>query len=222
MNTLVHTGTSPWDAVYVVDDTSRPVLGERVHVPASLHTEMASLMRMGAQYGLPLRLAQYAPIPSGPQLYRGESTEVVVISAADDPLFTDPDGFPMPKKNLDDLRRIQAAGIQFDDIWVAHELPLGTVQRGSPLTAEMLAPPTSRQAAETSHRLGKVGGMLWKMAAFPLLIAGGLAVAAAAPVAAIGLDPIIFGLRVTPGRRAVVGEAAAWVMLTAWAWNEEV
>lgn len=211
-----------WHDVYVVEEAHLPVLGERVQVPASLHTEMASIMRTGAHYGLPIRLAQYAPIPAGPQLYRGESTEVVVLSAADDPLFADPDGFPMPEKNLDELRRIQAAGLEFDDIWVAHELPLGTVQRGRPITAEMLAPPASRRSAETSQRLGKMGGMLWKMAAFPLLIAGGLALAAALPAAAVGLDPIIFGLRVAPGRRAVPGEAAAWVMLTGWAWNEEV
>lgn len=52
------------------------------------------------------------------------------------PLYRDPTrGMPIPQEVLNRLHAVQQAGLQFDDLWIAHEIRKGRVRPGQTLTA---------------------------------------------------------------------------------------
>jgi hypothetical protein len=168
---------------------------------------------------LPVRYIGTMPLTTGQQIYPGQQYDWALMSAHNDPLMQDKDGYPMPKRVINVLNRIHRAGLEFDDIYIAHELPKGIVQPGQPVTAAMLMPPPSRRMVQLSNRLGNLSSALWSVAAFPLFALGKVAEAAA--TVSVGLDPIVMGVVVGKNRPVQPGEPAAWFYLTHWAYNEE-
>jgi hypothetical protein len=173
---------------------------------------------------LGVRYACTMPLFRGYRLHRAEQRDWVFVNLRDDPLFADPDGFPVPRAVLQRLRRLRASGLEFDAIYVAHEVAPGTVPARGSLSREMLLPPPAAAARRQARALGQVSRGLWMAATLPLLasglVAGLLAVGAAAPVLA-GLDPILFGALVDPRRTAAAGEPAALFYLDHWAYDDE-
>jgi hypothetical protein len=150
----------------------------------------------------------------------------VLLDAASDPLLKEPNGFPVPDRVLRDLRRV-ADRVEFDAIYVAHEVPRGAVTEEGPPRVEAFLPPAPPEVARLSKRLGGTSAALWTLAAAPLVLAGllgGLVLAGTAVVAAmgttIGLDPVLLGVIVRPGHAPATGEPAAWFHLGHWTYGE--
>lgn len=177
------------------------------------------IVTQSQQHHLPIQPVGLLPAPTAPLVLREERHDWVVTITDGDPLFHDRDGFPIPQKCLADLKRIQRAGVDFDRIYAAHELPAGTVPASDQITAEMLTPGPSLAARVQSERQGRLAQTVVGMATLPLLGAGLLATTAVAGAATIGgalagLDPILFGVNLSRGRSTGV-----WYYLTHWAYE---
>lgn len=191
----------------------------------ALYARQQAVMKKSEQNGLPVRYLGTMPLFAGFRVYNGQRYDWVLVNAAEDPLFKDRDGFPVPGRILDELHRIQRSKLDFDVLYVAHEVPRGAVCEGAPLTTEMLMPPPPKAVQRLSDRLGAVGRALWAVAALPVIASGtisGLITAGAATVVGlIGLDPIMLGTVVGLDRPVAPGEPAAWFYLGHWSFNRE-
>ena len=156
------------------------------------------------------------------RVYPGRGRDWVLLNLADDPLLRDPDGFPMPQRVVNQVRRIAKSGIEFDGLYIAHEVAPHAVSEYTPVTIDTLTPPPPPQVMQLSKRLGLVGKVLWGMAAVPLAISGALTTAAAAAASAVARDPILLGVVVAPGRPFAPGELAALFYLDHWSFGQEV
>lgn len=165
-------------------------------------------------------LGEY-PLFTGTKLARGSMTDVVIVPAEQDPLFTSGQ-FALPRDVQNRLRAMEQAGVPFDRLftYIAHEVPAGTVGAGGYIPLEAVVPPAPERARHLSERLGSIAhfstisplrGFRRTLAASAKGAAVGALVTGAA-AAAILLDPIIFG--------ALADERgmATWFVLAQWVW----
>ena len=190
-----------------------------------------TVVATAARQNLPIGYMGLAPLFCDHRVYRGGDHDWVLMRVAEDPLYQHHDGYPIPKQTLSRLHAVQAAGIEFDVMYVAHEVPKGAIRDGEPLDAQALMPPPPKQVTHLSRAFGVVARGLWAVAAAPIaasMVAGAAAAAGgllAAPLlvvgAALALDPVLFGAVVTPGRALRSGEPACWFFVDSWQYGGE-
>jgi len=196
----------------------------RVPTDAALRTRQQGVASQAARAGVDVPCVAVLPLFDGYQLHEGQDWDWVFMNLALDPLLYDPDGFPIPDKNLERLQLIRQAGLRFDALYIAHEVRKGSVREGDQITAELLAPPPPKAVQDMSDNLGTLSRLLWRAAVAPIAAAG--VVAAAIPavlgaVAVAGADPSLVGAVVGAGRPMEPGEPAAWFYLTHWGFNQK-
>lgn len=120
----------------------------------ALYARQQSVAQRGAQKCLPIRYLGTMPLFAGFRIYPGQERDWVLVSVAEDPLFHVPQGFPVPGPILAQLRRIAKSGVDFDALYVAHEVTPGQVQPDEPLALEALMPPPPATVLRLSNRLG--------------------------------------------------------------------
>ena len=178
---------------------------------------------------LPCQFLGIMPLFDGHHVYQGSERDCGLMRLEEDPLYQSRDGYPMPTQVKERLASIQDAGIDFDAIYVAHEVEKGSLVEGRPIDPLAVIPPPAPSIRRRSKQLGSIAAKLFKVAAAPLLAwsAASLAVASAGAVAAVGamaaplLDPVIFGVVVRPGSRPGPGELGCWFHLAQWRYGEE-
>lgn len=193
------------------------------------------LVKTAKRAGVDITPLGIVPLPDEPIAWAGAQTDWILRRAvgASDAI--------MPRIQADKLVRLVHAGIDFPEVYVAHEtpkglldLPVATTGPGSwqPVRIDHAAAaravgavpphPGTRALAErldlSAQRLKTVLRaalpVAGAIAAAPLVIAAAPFVAAGAVLA--GLDPVIFG--VVPAGDPVPGQPAAWYVLAAWMW----
>jgi len=198
-------------------------------IPSGLRARAERIVALSRNEGLPVFPVAVAPLFAGWRLHtKGKHYDYVFCNLAEDPLFSDPDGFPIPAHTLQHLHRLNRSSLArcFDLLYVVHEVEKGSIKEGEPLEAERLVPP-SPHVRRASERLGSLGTVLWLGTALPLLGGAGLGLATAAGLAMIplslglGLDPLLLGAVVAPQRPIRVGELAVWFYLTHWRYTAE-
>ena len=154
-----------------------------------------------------------APLFEGTLVRPGAGADWVIVNLSDDPLWTDVERFPVPGKVLRHLKRLCRAGIDFDTLVIAHEVPGGVCRPGEAVRLELILPPPPRRALLAARVADVLSRMVWFVAALPAL-------SAAAPlvVAARVVDPILIGAKVRPGARVRPGEWASWFYVCHWTW----
>lgn len=198
----------------------------RVAVSSGLRARAERIVQSARAQGLPVFPVAIAPLFAGWRLHtRGEHYDYVFCNLAEDPLFRDPDGFPIPEHTLRYLQRLSRTTLaeQFDLLYVVHEVEKGSVCEGEELDPDKLVPPSPR-IQRTSRRLGTLAAVLWLGAAIPFLAGAGLGMAAATLGQAMvsqGVDPLLLGAVVAPGRPARAGELAVWFYLAHWRYATE-
>lgn len=160
-----------------------------------------------------------------PRLYAGPRTDWVLTPLEHDPLHRN-GRFPIPREARRHLTRLNRAPIHFDDVLVAHEIPKDLAPSHLPVpVAEApvdLAPTdledlilhpgaahTTRAASERAGALaGSLAGSLGRFAAGTARAA----VMSAGGVAAVLLDPVIFGIQRLPDQAdaGIVYELVRW------------
>lgn len=168
----------------------------------------------------PLRFLGSMPLPTNHCVFHGKHSDYVLLRAADDPLMAHRDGYPVPRNDLRSLERMSACGLEFDDIYIAHEVIPGSVSAGAPVPLAALLPPVSRRAQLLARRIGQASTTMAALLVRPLLGAGAAAKltvgSAGALGAAIGLDPVILGVLGKPA-----DDMACWYYLRHWVYNED-
>lgn len=214
------------DEALVPLSVNKPVtLTDQVLVSPKLRARAEQIVRQAQSAQLPIFPVAIAPLFSGWRLYTNSPHyDHVFCNLAEDPLFSDPDGFPIPKRVLNYLRGLNQIRLahEFDLLYVVHEVKKGALRDGE-LTAEKLVPP-SPQVMRCSQRLGVVATGLWLGAAMPLLAGAGLGLAGAAAglmLAPLGLDPLLLGAVVAPDQPIQAGEMAVWFYLAHWRYADE-
>jgi hypothetical protein len=216
-------------ALTVAQPAPTEFLAELLVTDTALLRREEQAIAAGKRAGLPVRSIGAMPLFAGYRYYAAEPHDWVLVNLADDPLVRHPEGFPIPRETLRGLRALRRAGVALDAIAVAHELPKGRLRPGEPLTLDLLRPGPSRAAGQAALRLGQMAWGAWLAATLPLRAAGLLGVGATAAAAAAGaaagaalagLDPILFGAIVEPGRPVQPGTPARWLYLDHWAYDE--
>ena len=189
------------------------------------HVSRASFAIEQTQQGiLPITHVFDAPVFCGHRVFDGSThRDWVLMPLGEDPLLQHPGGFPVPDHVLDRLRMIYEAGIDFDTLFIAHEVPRGTVHTNQPLLLDIVLPPPSPKTSQLSQTLGMFASVLWTFASLPiLLVAGvGLGITHLATRIAGTADPILFGVVLDENSTFVPGKLGSWFYLGHWNYSEE-
>lgn len=216
------------DEALVPLSVNEPVtMSEQALACPKLRARAEQIVHRAQDKWLPIFPLAAAPLFRGWRLYKQDPHyDYVFCNLAEDPLFSDPDGFPIPERVLQHLQRLNQTSLahEFDLLYVVHEVEKDTICEGEPLTAEKLVPP-SPHVMRSSQQLGAVGMGLWLGTAVPLLAGAGLGLATAAAgfvmLAPWGLDPLLLGAVVAPGRPIQEGEMAIWFYLAHWRYADK-
>ena len=169
----------------------------------------------------PLESIGYASLFEERRLYHGENSLWLIMPLENDPLMAEGEEFRIPKYQLKVIKRLHKGGVTPDRLYIAHELPLGSVSHPNQVTADIIRPKAPPQALAMARRLGLAGAITLQAAAAPAAMAGivgGLGLKAAPTIVAnpIILDPILFGVVVHPQRLPHAGEMGMWFELLRW------
>lgn len=185
---------------------------------------------------LPIRLIGYAPIFNEQRLYPGRNTDWAIMPLPQDPTYKSGEPFYMPRRAHDDLRLVHQSGIHFESIFIAHEIPKNSLNYGEQVPLELIAPPPPPKQMRNAVRAARIVSGFWDgvvsavtASAMATVAVAGAALFApiaavsilAAPVAVVGLDPIIFGLHIDERQKVKGMPLAMWYYITHWTWDEE-
>ena len=181
----------------------------------------AQIVEPAAYLKHPLETIGHAPLFEERRLYHGPNSLWIIMPLENDPLLAAGEEFRIPKYQLKVIKRLHKGGVNPDRLYIAHELPLGSVNHPGQVTAAMIRPKAPPQALAMARRLGLAGAITLQAAAAPVAMAGivgGLGLKAAQTIIAnpIILDPILFGVVVHPQRLPHAGEMGSWFELLRW------
>lgn len=192
------------------------------------HTDTITLSN---RHHLPVEYVGVAPAFSGNKTIQKPDGDWVVMNLADDPIWQDGQ-YPMPKRVIQDIDRVIASGLDFEGIYVAHELPAGTLANHPQVPKEWILPPLPQRQFKRLERANQVSHFGWQSvgalissAGFATILMSALALATpialtSAMVAAASLDPIIFGLHIDHTTMVNGQPLALWYYITHWTWDE--
>ena len=181
---------------------------------------------LATQANLPVQLLGYQPVFSDTKFYHAPNTDWVMMNLSQDPLFQAQDQkLYAPAQARQDLLNLAAAGLVFDAIFIAHEIPQGSALPDGQVPLAALMPPLPHQTAQNLAFLDRSQQGFWHG------IAKGTALTFVAPVQAavhvlgaaadslsnsFRYDPVIFGVQFDPDTQDQT--PALWYHLTDWHW----
>lgn len=196
------------------------VVGAAYVLAPIIEQRIAAIQQVAQQKQLPVHHSFNAPLFAGTVDIPSSDRIWKLMPLAEDPAYNHRHGFPMPREVINSLKRIRAAGIEFDTLYIAHETQMGGYYLPSGEASTDLLPPPSAKAVQLSANLGSAAANLVKLAFAPVLAAGmvGTAALGAAMVAGTLIDPIVFGVVTAPDFSLRPGAPAAWCYVAHWYW----
>lgn len=119
---------------------------------SELDRRIAGTEALARREGVDVRFVDLRKMPKGVERLSTENRDWVIAKVADDPAVKRYKKFFLTPRVKQDLTRIREAGLAFDEIVIAHELPKGTLKRGRRVTADMLMPPRREVVIQTGNR----------------------------------------------------------------------
>lgn len=178
-------------------------------------TELA--LKISDRGGLGLQLIGRAPLFDGTRLIQAPSSVWGLMNLSDDPLWQS-GRYPVPSRVLRRLQRYHYAGIEFDLLYAAHELPLDKWHTGEPISLDSLLPPAPRTEQKISQGLGIATYAILTTLLMPFKMAG-IAAATVNTIATYSLnDPVLLGVLIPSERGPEPGVSGMWFVLGAWVW----
>lgn len=181
---------------------------------------------------LPVRFLGYAALFEGTRLYQGGATDWALMSLGEDPHYVSEQKLYLPQTAKEDMHAIIRSGLNFEAIYIAHELPQGLYTRASEIPPEAIMPPPPQRLARSQKAFVKTLSHFWQgvevgvKTVFKIgaLTAAGIVavpvVASGALGALGGLDPILFGVQPTEMKTTTGERIGMWYYLTHWNWPE--
>lgn len=205
-------------------------------ISRDLHQRYEMTQNAVRKHNLSVRLIGYAPVFNHQKIYRGANTDWVIMPLPQDPTYKTGEPFYLPKHAHQDLRRVHRSGIEFESLFIAHEIPKHRLADGQQVPLELIAPPLPKKHVENAEKAAHLVAHFWdgvvKTIAFSAMATATAAATAlfapaaavsvlAAPVVAVGLDPIIFGLHIDKSQQVNGMPLAMWYYITHWTWDED-
>jgi len=186
--------------------------------PASLvrkHYEIEGLSRARQ---LPVRFLGYALLFSEPRVYRGAQSDWVMVNLKNDPLYySNGERLIIPAAVCKDLKLILEAGINFDAMYIAHEISKGSLKERSSIPLELVAPPPPLAIQDLERKSqrwwGGIGGFLNTFVEIfsPAVIFEN---------ALEYRDPVLFGVLIDQSWRRNDRLMGMWYYVTSWRWPQ--
>ena len=203
-------------------------------IPAELAYRYQQTELVSDACNLPIQYMGITPVFDDPRLYSGRESDWVMMNLAEDPLFLDDGpGLVMPAPVIADINRVLEAGVDFDALFIAHEIPRGSLQSGEAVPLDLVAPPPPAGVSERLNRLNRVIENVWDgarttagfTAKATAATAAGVAVAGIAvargALALTALDPILFGVFLDRKHTVRGQPLGLWYYVSHWTWNKE-
>lgn len=213
---------------------------QQLPVSHHLRHRHAALQQLTLRQDLDVRYIGAAQTFTEPRMFQGKQSDWVLMNLTRDPLYyNNGSRLIAPKTVQQHLTALVTRGIEFDALFIAHELPKGYVQAGEQVPLECLIPPPPEKKMQRLHALQAITGGYLKgiqmgltvsavaaaaavttvaaAAVLAPLAIGGIALGAAFSLAS-GVDPILFGLLIDRTTPVKGGYAATWYYLTQWNW----
>ena len=158
-----------------------------------------------------------APLFDGVRLITHTTPNWAFYNLSHDPVWAT-GSFPVPRQHLRRLKRLYRVGVEFDALYVAHELPANFHHEEDLIELEWIKPSPPATALRLSQNLGFAADRI--ISFYAALIAK--PVKALAVVGDMRLrilqDPVLMGAIVSPGVNPEEGVPAIWFLLAAWKW----
>ena len=195
-------------------------------ITASLVARHTDLERRAREHQLPVRFGGYHPVFTGHQvvLLPDAPTDWVVMNITQDPVFTSSrkstrkGTLYVPDKVLAEVQRALRAGIDFDSIFIAHEVEKGSVSPHSALDLHTLMPQRPGALAQKHEFRQRTVSSFWRGIGRAVSGMFTAPVTAAAALSQPDLDPVLFGVnydsRFSHNEQAV----GMWYYITHWYW----
>jgi hypothetical protein len=199
--------------------------------PAQLLARFKETDLISTKKRLPIQFCGYRPLFRGSLVYQARTSDWAIMNLADDPFFRDHGQWLYaPQHVVNDIQRFDWLGMSFDAIFIAHELPKGSVIPGKPVPFDLIAPPPpaavqrrlsflERNALAFWQSVARLAGVVAKAGAVATV--GVAAAATLAVTAPVGLDPILFGVHFDESWQVNGRPIGLWYYLTHWYWSEE-
>jgi hypothetical protein len=172
---------------------------------------------ISAKTGIPIPALGIAPLFEDVRLVTQTSPNWAFYNIQYDPLWQR-GSFPVPRKHLRRLNQLYRNGIEFDALYVAHELPPQFDPKTDQLELGWIEPAPPEKATHLAQRFGVVTDAI--VATYAAAIRKpiqGLAAVGRSGTALLR-DPILMGALVAPNVNPEEGVPAAWFLLAAWRW----
>jgi hypothetical protein len=191
--------------------------GQDMPLAHSLARRAGSVVEYARAERLEIPVIGSAPLFEEVRLVTRTRPAWALYNLSRDPLYL-AGRFPVPARHLRRMRRMEAAGIQFDAVYVAHELPDDFRPGQDPLTLQVLAPEPPTQAVTMANHLGLATDRILSVCAALAGAPFALLATAGAGISAVLRDPVLMGALVPPGVNPDPGVPAIWFLLAAWRW----
>ena len=183
---------------------------------------------------LPVRFVGYASPFSGTRIFKGPNCDWAMMYLGEDPVYCfHGNKLYAPHHVTTDVKRMAAAGLKFDAIFVAHEIPTGAVKPGQKISLDLIVPPPPPKVMKRLRFLEKTSGSWWHIirnaikGALVAPIVAGVAAGTVATLPAAGIvalaaaDPILFGVQLDNACKLDGQPVGMWYYLTHWYWPAE-
>jgi hypothetical protein len=186
-------------------------------VDRSLVEKTDQVRSLSASAHQPIQMLGFKPLFDGVKVLSQASPAWALYNLSRDPLWIS-GRFPIPARHLLRLYILHYAGIEFDALYVAHELPLDFLPGSQSLECSLIAPGPPALATELSHHLGHATDRI--VSAYAHVIRKPIRAMAlqGATGLAILRDPVLLGAVIPRRTNPEPGVPAAWFLLAAWRW----
>lgn len=229
--------------------TFAPVFRENFELSNYLQNRYSLTQKKVSKYDLPIKPLWYAPVFDEQRLYTtGEDNDWVFMPLARDASYTS-GNFSLPIQVAHTLEKIVRSDVQFDSIFVAHEIHKGSVLRGQLVPLELILPPLNNKNIRLAHKIEDVASLLVNNTTdITLALAKGVIdLVLSTSRSSIQLakaftdalntsvtthqirvsqstsnyyDPILFGLQLDIDREIDKNPMALWYYLSSWNWKD--
>ena len=216
METQFHKQTTAHNTIYLLQQMLK-VSNQSTAISNSL-VERAKMVRsISVAKGIPIPELGINPLFAGVKIVTNTTPNWAIYNISQDPLWHS-GNFPVPRNDLRRLNQLYLGGIEFDAMYVAHELPIGFDHENDSLELSLIEPAPPMQAIGLAQKIGLATDGIVAM----------YAAASRKPFQALAMvgnkgstilrDPILMGTIVPPRFNPEEGVPAVWFLLAAWRW----
>lgn len=192
--------------------------------PQTLVQRHYQAVNLTTEKHLPVRFLGYSPVFTGTRVYRGQGCDWALMNLTNDPLFySNGDRLIIPSDAAEDIKTILKAGINFDAMFIAHEIPIGSVKPGESVPLELIAPPPPPQVKQRLEKLDTSAGTFWQGvgSAIGSIFSIGAVTASAFVLPLAIVDPVLFGVYLDKSWLFQGQPIGMWYYVTHWYWPAE-